>query len=362
MPQKRLPVFKLVIDQDAEGMDFMGLVDAPAHGKTWVTLSKLPKKVELKQYFNEEKRIVSGVAIATDLQIYRRDESGFEYNIVFTKKDVLDILKMFSKKKMFNNVNFMHDMERIAEGIYLIEMSIIRDDKSNIPTEFKDQNLQAGSLIFSYWAESDTAWKFIKENGAGFSIEGWFKEVEVKFHKQKKAMKKSLLERLGFGKTEPTKHVYDKTKKDKYESAVTVDGINVTWEGELKKGTPLFVVPADGTDPLLASGDQEYAIVMEGVTYVCKVDEAGLITTITEGEEMKDEETEDKETEEALSALKADYEKKIADLKAEHESKFSAVAKEVDEVREAFEKFAEKKGTPRIPSGTKPTWRDQKKK
>ena len=48
----RLPLYKMVIDDDAEGMDFMGLVDIPAHGKSWVALSKLPKKVELKYHFN----------------------------------------------------------------------------------------------------------------------------------------------------------------------------------------------------------------------------------------------------------------------------------------------------------------------
>jgi len=168
----RLPVYKLVIDEDAEGMDFMGLVDYPAHGKNYVTFSKAPNKVELKQYFNDEKRIVKGVAIATDLQIYRRDEDGYEYNVVFTKEDTFKIMKMFAMNGYYNNVNFMHNASKKAKGIYLIECFFIDDEMSNIPKEFENQNLRPGSLIFSYWAKDDTTWNFIKEHGAGFSIEG----------------------------------------------------------------------------------------------------------------------------------------------------------------------------------------------
>jgi hypothetical protein len=55
MPNKRLPVYRLVIDENTEGMDFMGLVDYPAHGKNWMTFAQLPVKVEQKYAFNEEK-------------------------------------------------------------------------------------------------------------------------------------------------------------------------------------------------------------------------------------------------------------------------------------------------------------------
>ena len=84
----RLPLYKLQIDKDAEGMDYMGLVDFPAHGKNWLTFNKqTPKKTEFKQHFNDEKRIVTGVAIATNLPIYRRKPDGTEYNVIFTKED-----------------------------------------------------------------------------------------------------------------------------------------------------------------------------------------------------------------------------------------------------------------------------------
>lgn len=366
MPNKRLPVYKLVIDEDAEGMDFMGLVDYPAHGKNWIAFNQLPKRVEFKQHFNEEKRIVTGVAIATDLQIYRRDPNGFEYNIVFTKEDVLTMIKMLSKRNYFNNVNLMHDMSRKVKDTFLIELYFIKADKSNIPSEFAYQNIQPGSVVMSYWVEGKETWEFVKKNGAGFSIEGWFKEVEVKFHKQKNQMKKkSLLERLFPGRA-PQKHVYDKAKKDKYKMAKTVDGVEVTWEGDLAAGTPLFVVPTDGTDPMLASAG-EYAIDVDGVIMVCTVDEAGLITAVVEGEEMDDE-----ELEAALAAIKKDYEKKLADqriaMKKEFDAQVTEMATDIDELREIVETFAEGEIDPatgkkkKVINTQNPGWRKKKAK
>lgn len=337
MPKKRLPVYRLVIDENTEGMDFMGLVDYPAHGKKYVTFNKLPKVVEHRYAFNDEKQIVKGVAIATDLQIYRRDPNGYEYRIYFTKEDTLKIMKMFAKKGYHNNVNLMHDQSKKVTDAYLIESFFINDDKSNIPAEFADQNLQPGSLIFSYWVESPDTWKFVKEKGAGFSIEGWFKEIEVKFIKQKK-MKKSLLQRLGLGSQEPEKKVFDKAKKDKYATATTADGVTVYWETELKEGETLWIVPAEGEDPVLANGD-EYALEIDGVMKVVKVDDAGIITSVEDAEEMDEE---NQEVEEAMKAMKAAFEKQLADQKSAFdkvlEDKLTILAKEITELREAIER------------------------
>lgn len=447
MPNNRLPVYKLVIDEDAEGMDFMGLVDYPAHGKNWIAFNQLPKRVEFKQHFNEEKRIVTGVAIATDLQIYRRDPNGFEYNIVFTKEDVLTMIKMLSKRNYFNNVNLMHDMSRKVKDTFLIELYFIKADKSNIPSEFADQNIQPGSVVMSYWVEGDDTWEFVKKNGAGFSIEGWFKEVEVKFNSMKKTFvtisqvskwdiqviedsitigtqlhwkpcdpegtpsklssgeyvydghklqvdsdgkvvmidgkieavtlkkkvintkkimnkKKSFMELLGFKTAQPEKAKYDKAKKDKYKMAKTVDGVEVTWEGDLAAGTPLFVVPTDGTDPMLASAG-EYAIDVDGVIMVATVDEAGLITAVVEGEEMDED-----DLDEALQAMKKEYEKKLADqkveLKKEFDDQLKKLALGMDELRESVEQFAEEEGEggtrkpKKVINNKTPGWRKKK--
>lgn len=355
----RLPLYKMVIDDEAEGMDFMGLVDVPAHGKSWVALSKLPKKVELKYHFNEEKRIVRGVAIATDLQIYRRDPDGYEYNIVFTKDEVNKLVKKFAKNNYFNNVNLMHDMSQKQKGVYMIEMYQINDEMSNIPKEFEGQNLRPGSLIMAYYVENNETWQFVKENGTGFSIEGWFGQKEIKLNKKNKM---SLLEKLGFKKEEKPK--FDSDNKDKYAEAVTVDGQTIMWEGDLAEGNALFVVPEDGSEPILAAAG-EYAVEMDGEAKVITVDEAGMIVSVTGGEEMEEEEKEDEEeVAEAMQALKAHFEaenKKSKDEFTEFKndvfSKLETIAKAVDAIQLKKEVKKEVVKTPDTP---KRSWRDIK--
>lgn len=353
------PVYRLTIDIDDEGMDFMGLVDMPAHSKNYITMSKAPKKVEPKFQFNEEKRIVTGVAIATDLLIFRRDPDGFEYDVYFSKADTLTIMKMFAKKGYHNNVNLMHDSSQKVRDTYLIESYFINDQKSNIPKGLENQNLQPGTLIFSYWVEGDKTWEFIKEHGAGFSIEGWFREVPVKFLKSKQSkMKKSLFEKFGF-KKEVEKAVFDSDKKDKYETAQTTEGDTVYWDGELVEGNSLFVVPADGGDPVLAP-EGDHSIEIDGVASVVSVDEAGIITAVVVGDAQEEEEEEEEMSEEVaevMEAIIAEYRKKFDTQGAQ----IKEMAKTIDEQSEFIEQLAEKQGFKKVElSGKAPGWKEIK--
>ncbi len=62
-----------------------------------------------------------------------------------------------------HNVNEMHDMNKDVSDIFLFESYLIKDDGSNIPEAFKDQNLQPGSWIVSYKVENDEVWGKIKK-------------------------------------------------------------------------------------------------------------------------------------------------------------------------------------------------------
>lgn len=348
----KLPVFKLVVDIDDEGMDFVGLVDYPAHGKNWITMSKAPNKVEPKYEFNNEKQLVTGVAIATNLLIYRRDPDGFEYNVYFTKEDTMTIMKMFAKRGYHNNVNLMHDSSKKVRDASLIESYFINEEKTNIPKGFENQNLQPGSLIFTYWVESKETWEFVKKNGAGFSIEGWFREVPVKFlkskQKQSKMKKGSLFAKL-FGST-VVLATFDAANKDKYATATTSEGEQVYWDGDLVEGNSLFVVPADGTDPILApAGD--HMIDVDGVMYNVTVDEAGIITAVTE------ESADAEEMEQVVEAMASEYR---TALKAQT-AQMQEMAKTIDAQNEVIERLSEKVGLKAITKKTTPKgWREIK--
>jgi len=443
----RLPLYRLTVETDEDkGMDFVGLVDSPAHSKSYVTMSAAPVKVE-RYHFNEEKKIVKGVVLSTYQPIYRRDDDGYEYNVYFTKSDAEKVRDLFAKNGYHNNVNLMHDMSKKVSGAALIEMITINDERSNIPSEFANQNLQKGSVIFAYKINDEKTWKFVKENGAGFSLEGWFKNVEVKLNnkkvpmkkvfaviaqlseweieivediieigvqlnykpfdagqkpshlssgeyhydghslqvnakgvvvmidgktegvslsklkksKSKKMEKKSIWERLGMKNPAAKKPVFDKTKKDKYAEATTVDGQTITWEGALEKGTALFRVP-EGEEPVLIAGE-EVSFEFDGNNYVVKTDDEGMIDTV---EVVEMEKEDDEEMAAAMVAMKADLEKKsdkkFADFKKESDAKIVELAKDIQTLTEAVEKLAEGKPAFKTVTGsTEPGWKKAKK-
>lgn len=336
----RLPLYRLTIKETDEGMDFVGLVDYPAHSKKWIAMSDQPKEVR-RYAFNEEKQIVKGVVLSTYQPIYRRDSDGFEYNVYFSADDSQKILEKFATKGYHNNVNLMHDMNQKVDNVGLIEMIVVNEKRSNIPEEFADQNLQKGSIIFAYKVNDAKTWEFIKTNGAGFSLEGWFSEVEIKFNKPKnRKMKKEkgwLLKKLGFA-TE-TKHVFDTENKDKYAEAVTADGITLMWEGDLIEGVALWEVPAEGEPVLAVSGP--YTFDVDGVSYTVETDESGTITSVVEDTSMEDL---PEEIAEAMTAMKAHFEgdnAKLAKENKELESKVVEMAKQIEDLTEAVERFAD---------------------
>jgi len=58
--KKGIPFYIMTIDQDVDGMDYMGLVDAPAHMKGYQRFAKQVKgskitDIRIKDQFNEEK-------------------------------------------------------------------------------------------------------------------------------------------------------------------------------------------------------------------------------------------------------------------------------------------------------------------
>lgn len=310
-------------------------------------MSAAPVKVE-RYHFNEEKRIVKGVVLSTYQPIYRRDDDGTEYDVYFTEDDAAKVLQMFAKNSYHNNVNLMHDMSKKVEGVALIEMITINAERSNIPTEFANQNLQKGSVIFGYKCYDDKAWKFAKENATGFSLEGWFKNIEVKFRnktKSKQMKKKNIFERLGLTNPAAKKNVFDKTKKDKYEEATTLDGTVVMWDGALEVGTPVFIVP-EGEEPVLAP-EGEHAFEFDGQNYVIMVDADGLISDV---QVVEMDAADDEETHAAMAAMKKDYETKLAahkklfdDQSKKTEDQVKVLASSVQELTEAVEKLAEGK-------------------
>lgn len=162
---KNLPVFYLDIDDmcQEDGVTIMSIVDCPAVEKDFLKFSKVTQKYSL----NEEKKIITGVAIRADYPIYRNDGKG-EYYIKFNADSIEKMVCKFMRELRNNDVNINHS--DTAEGIYLIESFILNDKHHISYPEFRD--VENGSWMVSYKVDNQEVWKEIKEKKLnGFSIE-----------------------------------------------------------------------------------------------------------------------------------------------------------------------------------------------
>lgn len=172
-------IYKIKIDPTDQitGMDAISLVECPAVEVDFLKFSKEePKSL---QFANEEKRIITGVALLADTPIYRVKPDGEEYYVVFDRETIEQLVTKYSKY-MFNNfVNIEHSNQHFVDGMYMIESYLKNSERGIVPVEFSE--IPDGSWIVSYKVDNIDVWEKIKSGEVkGFSIQGVFNLIEQK--------------------------------------------------------------------------------------------------------------------------------------------------------------------------------------
>jgi len=169
---KKLETIYLDIDEQnlQDGIDAISLVKFPAIEETWVALNE--HKVELKT-IDEDKRIVIGLALIPEKDIYRRN-GDYEYNIRFSKETVRKASELYFKKLKNNNATLEHQEK--TDGVTTIESWIVENPKID-KSALYNLNATEGSWVVVMKIYNDEVWADVK-NGTykGLSIEGYFSE------------------------------------------------------------------------------------------------------------------------------------------------------------------------------------------
>lgn len=172
-----LPLYKLVINEDDEtGVTAVALVDKPAIEVNWQMFNaQKPFKFET---VNTEKRIIAGALMLADTPIYRRTEAKGEFNVIFEKPTIEQIVVKYHKNSFEKNVNPMHESMMVLPDIFMISDYIINREAGYMPPKgFED--LPDGSWFGQFKVNNDTVWNDYIKTGVfkGFSVEGFFDEV-----------------------------------------------------------------------------------------------------------------------------------------------------------------------------------------
>lgn len=268
-------VYDMTINaNDETGVDFNSFVDGPAHIRSFEMYSKQKVKFAI----DEEKRIVTGVFIMADFLIYRRDEQHGEHFVKFSPDTIWAIRNKFFKKGYNVNTNVQH--KTTVKGAVLVESYIVHatDPRfTKVPEILAKQKVNDGSWIGSYHIENDALWQDCK-NGIfnGFSIEGYFDKTATNIKTNMSKKKKGLFQSI-FG---------SEGGKDTMGEVTTVDGIVLSFEGDLAVGTAV-TIEIDGKPTAAPAGDHQVEI--DGTVYAVTLDDEGKVATMDEVEAMSEE-------------------------------------------------------------------------
>lgn len=182
---KELKIYNIEVSltDDITGVGTISLVEHPA---VEVGFLKFETDKPVKLQFNDDKHIITGVAMLADTPIYRNNERYGEHYVVFSKQTIRNIVEKYSKFGLQNLVNIEHSQERYVNDIFMIESYLIDKERGIIPNEFSDA--PDGSWIVSFKVNNLAVWDEIKEGKvSGFSIEGFFEygnTVEPQQHEE----------------------------------------------------------------------------------------------------------------------------------------------------------------------------------
>ena len=340
------PYYKIVVNENDEtGVDINSLVFSPAHQKQTTFYSEQTAKYQ----FDEEKRLVMGVMIASDLPIERFDENIGTYYVEFDSPTIEIINRKIAKNGFSNNVNLNHDPNSVVDGVYQTQRFIVSNSNpkyADVPEFFKEQNINDGSLMAEYYVENDEVWEMVKAGKfRGYSIElNSGKKLINKYtmSKQEKFLDKFMSTMKGLfneGEATPAEPAQVPNEEAKFSIATTAEGLVYNYEGDIADGVTVFTVD-DGSGVQIPAPEGNAQITLEdGKVLVVQLDATGLLVSSSEMDGEVESEVEDMQK--AMSEMSATFAEQINALKSENKELKETVSK-FSELQENFTKLEAK--------------------
>lgn len=257
-----IPVYQALVDSADTGMMRISLVDDPAVQSDFLAFHKQePARVQAYAIQDEEKRLVLGVVMRADFPIYRRNDDGFEYYIIYKSDTIRQMAEKYLVENRQNLVNLMHEEGTDQDGIHMVQYFIKGGGLS--PQGF--EGIADGSLFAEFHIDNDDVWKAVKDGTyKGFSLEGVFDLVP----ETDKDYTQEVVDTLdGIFKRLLTNNQYNRMKKKgilaRLAAAlvelgnVTTDKGILSWDGDedLKAGDSVYIEGEDGSRTPAADGD-----------------------------------------------------------------------------------------------------------
>lgn len=260
-----IPVYRVLVDDEKDGMIRISLVDDPAVMSDFVSFDRQSRPQRFA-VADEEKRIVRGVVARTDFPIFRTDSQLGDHYVIFTAESVRDLAEKYLTENRADRVDLMHDGEE-QEGVHLVQW-FIKDTAAGIAPEGFD-DIADGSLFAEYHVTSDEIWDAIKDGTfKGFSMEvfytlqpeedaGYVREAVEDADGMFDRIMQALLQRNNMKISQRNNLLRKLGRMLSSFASVTTDKGVLAWDGDedLKAGDRVYIEDADGERTAAADGD-----------------------------------------------------------------------------------------------------------
>ena len=339
----KLPVYEALISSEDDGIITISLVDEPAVESDFVCFAKDAGK-QLFALKDSAEHLITGCLMKADTLIYR-NENGYEYYIVFSKKVIQTMARKMLSDGTFKNIDTQHNGELLPQGALTLMELYIKDSNKGIDPNFVD--VPDGSLMITFRIVDESIWQECVEGDYlnGFSLEGFFETKQIDFSINKPNKTKSFKMRI--------KELLRRMLAQFGE--VSMDELTLYYEGDGELAVGTVVTDIDGNP--VADGEYHNAEMtvkiadgkVDAIEYIEKEDEPVGSDDEEIVEDVKDEELEENdeqvdevveepvgsdvvvdepETVEEVVEDVVDIEKELADLRAMIEE----IKKKVDEL------------------------------
>ena len=276
------------------GLNAISLVEYPAVEVDFLAFAKDESAV--LQFADEERHIITGIALLADTPIYRIAPDGTEYYVRFTKDCIRQLVEKYFKFGLTNSVNIEHKDNQFVDGVTMLESYIIDKERGICPSEFA--SAPDGSWVVSYKVSNLDVWNKIKSGEVkGFSVQGLFRIIETKLEMSSNKFEEENTEHQNKNNISLMSKLKEKIKALLMQyAAVSTDKGNLIYNTDmLEVGSEVFVEDENGENVPAADGeymleDGRTVVVAEGkVTEIKEKEEAPAEPETPAEEQMVDE-------------------------------------------------------------------------
>lgn len=257
-----IPVYRVLVDDERDGMVRVSLVDDPAVMSDFVAFDA-QKRAQMFAVESEEKRLAFGVVARADFPVFRTDPVLGDHYVIFPADTIREMAQKYLTEGRADRVDLMHDGDDVG-GVHLVQWFIKDSAKGVAPAGFDD--IADGSLFAEYHVEDDAIWQQIKDGTfKGFSMEVFYTltpEGDTQAVEEAVADLDGMFERiiatLTSKKNMDKKNLFRKLGRilASFASVTTDKGV-LAWDGDedLKAGDRVYIEDEEGNRAEAADGD-----------------------------------------------------------------------------------------------------------